>query len=436
MTESTQSTRPPTEADSGPRTGRFMRGGLRVGLPAGILVLGVVSYLVLSVEPEKAKAPPGVPQAIRTKVRELRVQEYPVVVKTHGVVRPHSEVVLTTQVPGRILRVNPGLEDGAFFAEGEVLVELESVDYETAVVTAEAQVARARAAYALEETRARQARINWEDLGYKEEPNELVLRQPQLREAKANVDSAVAQLERSRRDLDRTKVRAPFEGRVRRRNVGLGQSVGAGTPLATVFAVDFVEVRLPISSRELPFLNLPETADEPAVDVELRSSMDDGRATVWKGSILRTEGALDENSLDLFAIARVDDPFGRKSRLPPLRVGQPVVGWIAGRVLSNVVALPRVAVRQLDQVVLVDRKTLTLQSRTIVPLWADEEHIIVRDPQIPDGGWISTTHLVYAPNGAKVEVIPDAAATPAAEGTNATVQARSVAVSAAEKRKP
>ena len=409
---------------------------VRAVLPVGILAAGVVAYMILSVEPEKAKSPPAVPQAIRTKVKELRVQDYPVVIRTHGVVRPHSEVILTAQVSGRIIRIHPGFEDGAFFSEGDVLLELETVDYETAVVAAEAQVARTEAAHALEETRAKQARLNWEDLGYKEAPNELVLRLPQVREAKANVDSSLAQLEQSKRNLERTKIRAPFDGRVRRRNVGLGQSVGAGTPLGSVFAVDFAEVRLPIAGREIRFLNLPETAEDAPVEVELRSAVSDAEETAWKGIIIRTEGTLDENSLELFAIARVDDPFGLKSGKPPLRVGQPVTGSIAGKVLTNVVALPRVAVRQLDQVLLVDKTALTLMARTIVPIWSDEENIIVRDPSIQDGGWLSTTHLVYAPNGAKVEIIPDIQPTTPASGTNTTAQAKPVTKSGSNNQKP
>ena len=271
MNDSTPSLDPKQPLKASTPTSRVAR-IIRFAVPAGILAVGVVAYTILSVEPKKAKSPSAKAQPIRTKVKELRVQEYPVVIHTHGIVRPHSEVTLTAQVPGRIARVNPGLEDGAFFAANDVLIELEAVDYQTAVVAAEAQVARARAAHALEETRAKQARLNWEDLGYKEAPNELVLRLPQLRESKANVDAAEAQLERSKRDLERTQIRAPFEGRVRRRNVGLGQVVGAGTPLASIFTVEFAEVRLPIAGREIRFLNLPETAaDEPLEGVQMSS---------------------------------------------------------------------------------------------------------------------------------------------------------------------
>ena len=236
---------------------------------------------------------------------------------------------------------------------------------------------------------------------------EVELSAANLAQATAEVNTADAQLERARRDLERTRISAPFDGCVRQRSVGLGQLVGPNTVLGVVFAIDYVEVRLPVSGRELPFLDLPESAEDPAVEVELRDAILRESSSVWHGRIIRTEGALDEATLALFAVARVEDPFGRRSGRPPLRVGQPVTGTIRGRMLTRVMALPRGAVRELDRIFLVDPAELTLYSMAVVPVWSDERHVIVRDPVIAEGALLSTTHLVYAPEGGKVEIIPD-----------------------------
>ncbi len=385
---------------------RFFPMLLRALLPVAVLVSGWVGYSILSMEPEEVERPEEKPRMIETRVVELHVQDFPTIIRTRGVIRAHNEVILTPQVPGKIIRILPGFEDGAFFGEGDVLVEFDPQDFETAVIVAEAQLARAISGHAQEETRAKQARLNWEDLGYDEEPTELVLRLPQLREAKANVDSATAQLEQAKRNLERTKVRAPFDGRVRQRTVGLGQSVGPGTALGSVFAIEFAEVRLPIAARDMAFLALPEGPEDPPIDVKLRDALNHSE-TVWTAKIIRTEGTLDKNSLDLFAIARVLDPFGRKSGRPPLRIGQPVVASIPGRVLKDVIVVPRMAVRQLDKIILVDPNELTIKSHRIETIWSDEEHVVVRDPMIADGSLLATTHLIYAPNGSKVEILPD-----------------------------
>jgi len=233
-----------------------------------------------------------------------------------------------------------------------------------------------------------------------------VLRIPQLREAEAVRDSAKAQRDQAKRNLERTKVRAPFDGRVRRRTVGLGQSVGPGTPLGSIFAIEFAEVRLPIAARDMAFLTLPEDPEDSPVDVQLRDALNHNE-TVWTAKIIRTEGTLDASSLELFAIARIFDPFGRKSQHPPLRIGQPVVATMSGRVLKNVIVVPRMAVRQLDRIILVDPNDLTIESCRIEIIWSDEEHVVVRDPTIADGALLATTHLIYAPDGSEVEILPD-----------------------------
>ena len=397
-----------------------VQGGLgaklvRLSLPVGILVVSLVVYGFLAREPEEKKRPQAPPRAIKTRVAELELQDYATFIQTQGRVRAHNEVTLTAQVAGRIQRIMPNFEDGAFFEKGDVLLELDEIDFQSAVIGAQANLARAQTVFAQEQTRAKQARLNWEDLGYEDEPNELVLRLPQLREAEANVKSAQAQLERAQLDLERSKVRAPYDGRVRQRVVGLGQTIGGSTPLGTIFGVEIAEVRLPIAGDEMAFLSLPEGPDDPPLEVSLRDALNEANETVWEAKIVRTEGTLDENSLELFAIARIEDPYGRKTGHPPLRIGQPVIGMVPGRVLKDVHAIPRVAVRKLENIFLVDKNDLTLSQHTIVPIFSDEDYLIVRDPAITSDKLLAMTYLIYAPEGAKAEILPEVGAEPVAQ---------------------
>ena len=398
---------------------------LRAVLPVALLALGCLAYATFSVELEKAKSPPAEAQAIRTKVAELRVRDYPVVIKTNGVVHPHNEVALSAEVSGQVTNISPSFEVGAYFSAGEVLVQLDPRDYITAVAVAQAQQLGAEAALQLAtENHERNTKLYT-----KNGVSEAMLKQTfaAREQAQAQLNSAVAAVEQAQRDLERTKIRAPFEGRVRQKTIGVGQTVGAGTPLGVVFAVDFAEVRLPIAGDQLQYLDLPELATDAPVEVKLTDAINKTSETVWDAKIVRTEGTLDENSLELFAIARVDDPFGLRSGHPPLRIGLPVVGAITGKVLEKVIAVPRIAVRQLDQIFLVDKTDLTLMPRTIVPIWSDNDDIIVRDPSIADGQWLATTRIVYAPEGAKVEIIPDIELTASTGKNTATTQTKAVA---------
>tara|TARA_B100000212_G_scaffold262627_1_gene202372 strand:- start:7664 stop:8863 length:1200 start_codon:yes stop_codon:yes gene_type:complete len=373
------------------------------------MAVGIFGYLQLSVEPEETKKGNSKPRPIKTQVVELVSQNYPTRITSQGNVRPHDQITLNSEVAGRIVRISPNFEDGAFFSEGDVLAELDTADFEATLANAEAQVARTTSSYALEKAQSDQARQNWIRLSSNEDeqPDPLVLRIPQLKQAEANVKSANAQLDRAQRDLERTRIRAPFDGRVRQRSVGLGQAIRINSTLGTIFASDYAEVRLPISTEDLPLLALPENLGDPPVGVELSDSLNPGNGALWKAEIVRTEGALDASSLELFAIAKVDDPFGLHSGKPPLRIGQPVTASISGKILENVMPLPRIGVKRLDQVYLVDPDKMTLHKRTIVAIWADEDHVIIRDPDIPDGILMSTTKLGYAPEGGQVEILPD-----------------------------
>ncbi|MFO0914466.1 MAG: efflux RND transporter periplasmic adaptor subunit [Pirellulales bacterium] len=393
-------------AGGGTSAGHWWGRVVRVLVPLSILGIGGGAYGILSQEPDEAKLPPAVEQPIRTRVVEIDVCDYPVKVSSNGIVQAHQTIMLSAEVAGRVVRLSPSFEVGSYVAEGEDLVELDASDFESNVGVAEARCRVAQASLQLAGQRHDRVVRLHERSGASEA--ELESSRAIQEQAAAEADSAKAQLALARRQLEQTRIRAPFAGRVRSRAVGLGALVGPGTPLGEIFAVDYAEVRLPISGRELSFVDLPEKAGDRPVDVELRDAVDGAHGTVWSAQIVRTEGALDANSLELFAIARIDDPYGLNSPHRPLRVGQPVVAAISGRVLPSVVALPRGAVRQLDQVILVDQQRRQLSTQKVQPIWSDERCVVVEHTGQFDGVWLSTTQLPYAPEGAKVEILNDA----------------------------
>ncbi|MEM9016405.1 MAG: efflux RND transporter periplasmic adaptor subunit [Verrucomicrobiota bacterium] len=383
---------------------------IRILLPIVILAIGAGGFWLLRIEDEAPRRPDRPERVLKTEVIELKRQDFQTVIRTQGEVRPLNEAILTAQVSGKVHTISESLHDGSFFDKGEILLEIEKEDFETEVIAAEAALSRSLAEFAQEETKSKQARLNWNDLGYDEEPNELVLRLPQLREAEANVKAAEAGLERAKRNLDRTWVRAPFAGRILTRLVSVGQTISSNTELATMFSTDSVEVRLPIAARDLSFLRLPESIQDPSVPVELRDALSPEASAVWKAEIIGTEGALDPDSRELFAIARVQDPFSREvapgQAGAPLRIGQPVVAAIPGKVLTDVHVIPRQAVRELSFIYLVDPVSLTLNRREIEPVWSDRDQLVLADLSLSEGSLLATSKLVYAPNLSRVEILP------------------------------
>ncbi len=398
---------------------------VRILLPILFLGGGGAGFFLLSKKPAAPPVAKPEPKPVEAQVRELTREDYQIVVRSQGAIRAHSQVRLTAQVSGRVEKIYSAFEEGAFFKKGGILLELDPADFEVALAAAEAQLAQAELNHAQEETRATQARLNWEDLGYEEEPNALVLRQPQLNQAKKQLALAKAQVESAQRNLERSKVRAPFDGRVLTRSTGIGETIGPATPLGVVFSTDYSEVRLPIPTRVLAHLSLPQKLSDPPLEIRLEDNLDEASGFAWPAKILRTEGALNANTLELFAIARIKDPFGIRSEREPLHVGQPVVADIPGQILKDVFVIPREAVSELNRIRLADASELVLQSAVIDPVWADEENFIVRDAAIPDGALLVLTRLVHAPDGGKM-VIVDAAALGASAEEAASPSAKSV----------
>lgn len=378
---------------------------LRVLAPCLVLVAGWYGFKQLSIEVEQPPEPTAEKAKLRTRVEEIHVGDYPVIISTHAVVQAHNPVTLSPEVAGKVNVVSPSFEVGSYFREGELLVELDRRDYETALAIADSELDSARSALKLaklnEERKLRLIKAN--AVSGAEVYEASAVRE----QAEADVELAGTRLEQARLNLSRTKVTAPFDGRVQSKLIGIGQTADANTPLGEVFAIDFAELRLPISGDQRQFLELPERAGDPPVAVTLEDAIDESNKGIWRASIVRTEGVLDEDSRDLFAIARVDDPFGLESGKPPLRIGQPVRARIEGQVLRDVVALPRAAVRQLDRVVLVGKEDLALLPIEIAPIWSDAESVVVPSSSIPSDKWLATTPMPFTPEGSVVEIIPE-----------------------------
>jgi RND family efflux transporter MFP subunit len=380
---------------------------VRTLIPVLILTIGFFAWKWLAVPVEKPRPERRTPQVLKTEKSVLYPSSYQVFIETQGTVRARQMTTVTPLVEGTVMRIHPAFEDGAFFKAGDVLLELDPADLETSVFAAESRLARAEAALIQEEARGKQARLNWQDIGYQEEPSPLVLRVPQLREAQANVSAALADVEQAKRNLERAKVRAPFDGRVNKRLVGLGQAVGATTQLGEVFGTASAEIRLPLAPAQFPFVNLPSTEDDAPVPVVLTDALADPALHTehqWSASIVRTEGTLDPSSRELFAIAVIEDPFSLNSELPELRIGQPLRAAVTGVILENVYVIPRTAMRSLNRIFLIDKEEPKIIRTDIEPVWSNSEVILVRS-NINPGDWLATSRLPYAPNHAPVEIV-------------------------------
>ncbi len=371
-----------------------------VGIVAGgVALISVMGAMRPKITPkEVALAPP----AVFFTVAEPRAVTLDVTAQ--GEVRPRTDINLTAEVAGRIIRTSDEFVVGGAFNEGDLLVKIEDADYRVAVTGAKARVAQAEEQLRREEAESDLARKDYEALGRNEDPSALTLRMPQLAQARAAFDAAKADLSSAQLDLGRTEIKAPFEGRVRERSAGVGQFISPGAPIGRIFSTDVAEIRLPMTDADLAKLGLSiafnETPETPGPPVTLSATIA-GQYHEWNARLARTDGAIDPSTRQLSAIAVVEDPYGAGAKDgAPLAIGLFVDARIQGKPLDNAVVLPRAALYGRDIVyVIADDDTLVERNVSVVS--ADKDAITLAGG-VEAGERIVTSPLRGAKAGDKV----------------------------------
>lgn len=357
------------------KVGRSAPGLKKIVVATGIAVAGLaLAWLVLTGKPQPVPSDTVAALKPVVAVLEARPQSVTLPVKTQGTVEALRAINLVAEVAGKVQSVAGNFVDGAFFRKGEELLRIEPDDYKFAIARAESQVAAAEQRLAEERGRNRQAKREWRDLGTAE-ANTLFLREPQMKAAEAALKAAQADLAAAELALDRTVIRAPFDGRIASKYVDLGQYISPGSPVADVYASDRFEVRLPLNSSQLQKLSLrPSPTAKLSYPVELEARF--GNQTVnWQGVIRRVEATFDRQSRSVSAIAEVDQPFETATDKPILTPGMFVQARIPAPEVSGVTQLPSTALRSDNSLLIVGsdgflrRKTVNVLSRTDELSW-------------------------------------------------------------------
>jgi len=381
---------------------------IRQLLPLLVIALALLIAYIIFINKPAAKRRPSHPKSLTVETIKLKAQNFPVLINTQGIVEPRTTTTLIPRIAGEIIKVAANFRPGGFFEPGDTLISIDSTDYKLDMKSAQATLSEAVFNFKEEQAQADQAADNWKRLGRTEAPSDLVLHKPQLARAKAVVDSAKAQLQRVELDLKRTLIKAPYAGRILEQFVDRGQYVSPGNPLAKIFAIDYVEVRLPITEKQRGMIDLPRAYrgesnkpyNGPAATIYATIG---GKDYNWEGRVVRTEGTVDRATRQVFVIVQIDNPYERHSdNRPPLEIGQFVKADIKGQILENVYAIPRSAVQGSDTIMVVDKES-RLQRKTIKVLWETQDNLLVKEG-LGSGEQLCTTYVPFAANNAKVKL--------------------------------
>ncbi len=376
-----------------------------VVLAAGIV--GVQAMIASKPEPEKTEETQRLLSLFVDEVREKTVR---LSVQSQGEVRARTEIELSPRVAGKIAFIAPQFADGAAFSKGDLLVQIDDQDYKLAVTRAEARVAEANVAIMTEQATADIKRRQWESTGRTHEPSPLQVNKPQVLEAQAKLRSANADLEEAQLNLARTRVVAPFSGRVKERRVGLGGFVTSGTQLGRIFATDVVEVTLPLTDSQLAELDLPMgfVADVGmGPEVELSSQIGN-RKRSWQGQVTRVHAAVDPATRLINAVVEVVGPYAAATdNGAPLAVGMFVTASIRRNEATTAAMVPRTALRNADKVYVVNDED-RLEIRTVEVLSSNADEVMIGSG-VSTGERVVTSTIASAVDGMLVEPINELA---------------------------
>lgn len=361
-------------------------------------------FLINSSEPQAQRESTTRKTAMLVEVQEVRRGNYNPRIEGLGTVVAARDITLNPRVAGRVVEVSDGFIPGGFIQEGEVLLRIDTADYENRVAQMESALAQAQAELDVELGRQGVAKKEYTLLNQslRGENMSLVLREPQLAAVQANVKSAQAMLRQAQLELERTSITAPFDAHILSRNVNIGSEVDSDTELARLVGVHEYWVLVSVPVARLNRIAFPENGKQGA-KVILRNRSAWTEDQVREGRIVRLIGALDEQTRMARVLVSVQDPLARQAgkNTPRLLVGAILQAEIAGRGLENVFRIDRDFLRQGNRLWLKRDGKLTITEATLV--FQDKDFAYISGG-MEDGDILVTSNLSTVAEGVGLRI--------------------------------
>lgn len=365
-----------------------MKKFLKVSIPLVIITATAIMIYIIFANPPQMKKEIAKASKIQVEIKKLNKEKFQVSLDSYGTAQASTKTTLTSQVSGKIVFINENFKNGAYFKKGDLLVQIEDEDYKADVKIANAQLILAKQTLLEEQAKAKQAKEDWTKFNIDEKPDDLVLRVPQLQSAMATVEAKEADLQKAKLNLNRTKILAPYDGRVIEKSISIAQVISNNAQIGTIFSNDSIEVRLPIKNKDLNLIDINLDAK-----VEFISKLSN---KIYEGKIVRSESTIDENTKQLYLIAQID------KNISNLKMGEYLKAKIEAKKLENVIVIPNETIYQSSYVYV--QKNGILEKRLIEIAWQNDEFAVISKGLEENDNLVLTT-LGSVKSGTKVEIL-------------------------------
>ena len=373
---------------------------LRVLLPFFIILLcGLLAMGITGMKKEPVKKEDVIKSPL-VDIFSVQLKQQSLVINSFGAFKPKHQTQLMAEVSGRIIALSPSFVSGGTLKKGEMLAQIDPSDYQASLLEAQANVQRANASLQEEIALGKVAQREWQGTT-SITPTALALRKPQLAREQANVRSSEAALARAERNLQRTKIVAPYDALVNTRSADLGQFAGTGSNLGQISSINLGEIRLPISNADYAYLDFSAQQGQ----VTLTHSGNGQQQQQWQAKIVRDEGVIDQDSRMVYLVAEVKNPYQLQ---PKLKFGTFVEAAIASAPVAGLAAIPSHLYRE-GKVSIIESGpdgTKVLRQREVTLFKRDKNQVYISGG-LAQGDLIAVTKIEHLFDGMTVRIEHD-----------------------------
>ena len=248
---------------------------------AGLVLLVVVLFGIKAMQIGKMMSTPMMMPPTTVSSAMAKEEDWPPVLSVIGSVSAVQGAVVSTELGGVVAQVN--FQNGGEAKKGEMLLKLDSSAEEAQLHTAEADLELARAN--LQRT---------QDLATRK-----VVSKQELDAAQSAFGQKQGSVDNMRAFITKKQVRAPFDGQLGIRQVNVGQSIDARTPIVQLTALDSVYVDFALPQQELPKL---------ATGFETRVRTDGLSGREFKGKLTAINSMVDAVTRNVGVQATFENP--------------------------------------------------------------------------------------------------------------------------------
>jgi RND family efflux transporter MFP subunit len=400
-----------------------------IAWPFAILVAAVVGVVVLVASRPAIERADDAERVWPVTTAKISVGDVTPELRLYGQIVAGAQVDLRALVPGEIVAIGPQAKSGGTVKKGDLVIAIDEFDYRATVDESSARLREAEAR--LQELAARRAAAET-SLG--EERKMLVLRERDLARAKKlskggnisekRLDDALAELarqkkstalrgaelksesarikqqraiidrlkvslRRAKRNLERTRLTAPFDGFITDMSAQVGKRMGANDRVAGLIDLARLEVKATLSDTQYGRLlsSGGGLRGRPA-KVLWRAG---AKTMSFEARLDRTGAVIDTASGGVDIYARLEN----RELARTLRAGAFVELRIADRQYKNVVRLPEAALVGGKQIFVIEAGRIAVREVALVARIGND--VLLRGEFKPDDLAITIQHVELGP---------------------------------------